>query len=152
MIYVVRSCPLNGLVSHSVEPLVFFGPPSILPMSMPHVSLDLHVLIQRAPQDNSYSAGTSSEQVVPVPLGESQQPIPPKASYGYITSTGRCLHRARCKHLRGFHKPLTFCDCIPQSTCPTMQLFADTEDRVHVSSCDVKYSTRKCLTWCKDCW
>ena len=142
MIYVARSCPLNGLVSHSVEPLVFR--PTLYP-------LDLHVSIQVAPQDNSYS-GTSSEQIVPDPLCESQQPIPPKTSYGYITSTGKCLHNARCKHLRGFHKALTLCGCIPQSKRVTLQLFADTEDRVHVSSCDLKYSTKKCLTWCKDCW
>ena len=128
--------------------------------SMYHIAVHIHTdSVAVAPSsheqptvafsDTSYR-GASSPQNVPDPVCDPQQPIPPKPVYGYITSTGRCLHKARCKHLRGFHKPLTLCDCIHQSK--PLQLFADTDDRVHVSSCDLKSSTTRCLTWCKDCW
>ena len=151
MIYIARSCPLHGCVSHPVVPLVFFGPPSSHPMSMPNVSLNLNISIQVASADNSYTGTISDNSIVLDPPSTSQQPVVPTFSDAYVTCTGSCVHQSRCKHLRGFHKALKLCSCIKHPNC-SLQVFADVNDLVHIHACDLKASTKRCLTWCKDCW
>ena len=149
-IHFVHSCPqwlsepcrrptLHSITSTTTVPMELHFP-------------DAHVSIQVTPKDNSYSKVSSEPDVSAMThtLQSSQQPIAPRLAY--VTTSGRCIHRPKCKHLRNFNKPLAFCAWVTLPCVPTTHLIADTSDRVHLVDCTQAFSKGKCYTFCRDCW
>ena len=74
------------------------------------------------------ATSSTSDPTVP-----SQTPMSPR--FVYTTPTGRCIHRACCKHLKASTKALKICACVMESCGHTTRIYADDDDRLHVNTC-----------------
>ena len=78
-------------------------------MTTPPVSAAITVSLQVS-NEPVYTTVTSSS----IPAEISQTPVTP--SFVYTTPTGRCVHRASCKHLKAFTRAMHICSCVMR-TC-----------------------------------
>ena len=115
-------------------------------MTTPQVSVAINVSLQIS-KDPVYTMATSSTSDPPVP---SQTPMSPR--FVYTTLTGRCIHRACCKHLKASQKALKICTCVMESCGHTTRIYADDDDRLHVNTCPQAICRGKGYTKCRDCW
>ena len=114
-------------------------------MTTPHVSVAITVSLQVS-NEPVYTTVTSSS----VPAETSQTPVTP--NFVYTTPTGRCVHRASCKHLKAFTKAMHICSCVMQECGPSTRMYADDDDRLHVHTCSQAICRGKAYSKCRDCW
>ena len=115
-------------------------------MTAPHVSVAINVSLQVS-KDPVYTTVNPSPSD---PAVASQTPVTP--SFVYTTPTGRCVHRASCKHRKASTRALHICNCVMQECGPTTRIYADNDDRLHVNTCPQAICRGKSYTKCRDCW
>ena len=114
-------------------------------MTTPSVSVAITVSLQVS-SEPAYTTVTSSS----IPAENSQTPVTP--TFVYITPTGRCVHRASCKHLKAFTRAMHICSCVMQECGPSTRIYADDDDRLHVHTCPQAICRGKAYSKCRDCW
>ena len=114
-------------------------------MTTPSVSVAITVSLQVS-SEPVYTTVTSSS----TPAENSQTPVTP--TFVYITPTGRCVHRAACKHLKASTRAMHICSCVMQECGPSTRIYADDDDRLRVHSCPQAICRGKAYSKCRDCW